>query len=302
MRFAVFCNAGSGDHFIRELYTAGLFPVCVVSQTPTGSGGGGIKQFLKKSKMKIRMVFQDSWKYEFVPYYESLKRGIPVYDSADVNSKEFAEMLRSLNLDYLFVFTFKILKKHVLDSSKKGVINFHPSLLPVHRGPSPTFWTIKNGDKTAGFSVHYIAEKIDGGEIIVQEELPVGENEDSAILLERLLYTGAKSFTGLVNHLRHGKPTSKPNDIESGSYEKSPRPEDMIIDESMHAEQIRRIVLASAAYGGARWKQGDRIYNVLSVQKMTGEYTDAENESSTGVVFLKSSDAILFRLSLNNQD
>lgn len=94
---------------------------------------------------------------------------VPIIFSDDINSTEFVDKIRNLNIDLLLCAAYpQIFKESILSIAPKGAINFHPSLLPKYRGAHPHFWAILNGEVSSGITAHYMTVNIDDGDIIAQ--------------------------------------------------------------------------------------------------------------------------------------
>lgn len=86
-----------------------------------------------------------------------------------INSKKFKDEVLKLKADLILVGSWsEKFSIETIELTKYGVINCHPSLLPKHRGPNPYFWQIYSGDSKAGVTFHYMNEKLDSGEILMQ--------------------------------------------------------------------------------------------------------------------------------------
>lgn len=85
----------------------------------------------------------------------------------------------------------KILPKEILDIPSEGCINLHASLLPKYRGAAPIQWAVLNGDKQTGVSTMYMNERMDEGDIILQEKTEIGDYETTGELWDRLKNQGA---------------------------------------------------------------------------------------------------------------
>ena len=79
----------------------------------------------------------------------------------------------------------KIIPKEVFSAPKYGSINIHPSLLPKYRGPSPTYWVLKNREKATGLTCHYIDSGIDTGDIISQRKIVVEPHDTVSSIIEK---------------------------------------------------------------------------------------------------------------------
>ncbi len=125
----------------------------------------------------------------------ALEKNLPVFEPGKVKgNKEFADKLRELKPDIMCVVAYgKILPKEILDIPKMGAINLHASLLPKYRGAAPIQWAVLNGDKTTGVTTMYMNEKMDEGDIILQEETEIGKYETTGELWDRLAVMRCKT-------------------------------------------------------------------------------------------------------------
>ena len=114
----------------------------------------------------------------------------------------------------------KLLPKAVLEVPRLGCVNVHGSLLPKYRGAAPIQWTVLNGDKTAGVTTMYMAEGMDTGDILLTAETPVGEEETSGELFDRLKDLGADLLAETLEKLAQGALTP----VSPGGGEGHPRP------------------------------------------------------------------------------
>ena len=112
--------------------------------------------------------------------------------SYDVLREYIAETNIGLMITHAFM---KIIPKEVFSAPEYGSINIHPSLLPKYRGPSPTYWVLKNREKTTGLTCHYIDEGIDSGEIISQRKIVVESHDTVSTIIEKQKLT----LNNLVN-------------------------------------------------------------------------------------------------------
>ena len=126
---------------------------------------------------------------------------IDTFDVDDVKNPEFAEYLSSLNADLFVVVAFKILPPNLLEIPKLGSVNLHASLLPKYRGAAPIHWAIINGEKETGCTVFFLDKSVDTGKIISQSSTPIGPDETTGELYERLKNLGANLLTQSVDQL-----------------------------------------------------------------------------------------------------
>ncbi len=118
---------------------------------------------------------------------------------------EIIEKIRDINPDIICVVAYgRILPKEILEIPKYGCINVHPSLLPKYRGSAPIQWAIINGDKKTGVTTMYLNEEMDAGDIILREEVTIGENETSGELWNRLSKIGAELLVKTLEQIQNG--------------------------------------------------------------------------------------------------
>jgi len=131
----------------------------------------------------------------------ALELGLPVIEVEDLESPKFIEQLRALEADLFVVVAFRILPASVLEIPRIGSVNLHASLLPKYRGAAPIHWAIINGEEKTGCTVFFLDEKVDTGNIILQKSLPIGKNETTGQLYERLRQMGAALLLSSINKI-----------------------------------------------------------------------------------------------------
>jgi methionyl-tRNA formyltransferase len=177
------------------------------------------------------------------------KEKIQRITSPNVNSPTFIEYVKGLNIDLIVVFFFpQILKTALLQTPRLGVLNCHPSLLPRYGGPHPAFWTLKNGESVTGITVHVMTEKIDAGDMVAQQELIIGANENAGQLTQRQHHAAAALLTGAVNAMAQGTLDPKPQNIAERTYFGKKKAADIVLDWNGSARQIANLWRALQPY------------------------------------------------------
>ena len=119
--------------------------------------------------------------------------------------KDIKDTLIQLNPDLFCVVAYgKILPKDILEIPKLGSVNVHASLLPKYRGAAPIQWAVLNGEKTTGVTTMFMDEGMDTGDIILKQEVEIGENETTGELWERLSKIGGRLLIETVNKIEKG--------------------------------------------------------------------------------------------------
>jgi methionyl-tRNA formyltransferase len=117
----------------------------------------------------------------------ALARGIPVIDGDDINDAAIVEKLEELQIDYIFVIGWsQLLHQPIRATAKKGVVGFHPTLLPNLRGRGAIAWTILTAPARAGVSLFVIdGDGADTGPIVAQHSFALDARETAASLIEK---------------------------------------------------------------------------------------------------------------------
>lgn len=121
--------------------------------------------------------------------------GIRVETPDSVNTEDFVNMLKDLEIDYIVVVAFgQLIKDILLDSFKDRIINLHPSLLPLYRGASPMQFTLINGDEKTAATAMLIEKAMDSGDILIQREMDIDPSDDYFDLEDKLGKIGAEAI------------------------------------------------------------------------------------------------------------
>ena len=131
--------------------------------------------------------------------------GLPVYQPQKVKDQSFLKILQKLNPDIIVVAAFgQILPKAIIDYPPLKCLNIHPSLLPRYRGAAPLNWTIIRGEKKTGVTIMLMDEGMDSGDILLQEETPIGAAETYGELHDRLAELGATLLIKTIGQIFDG--------------------------------------------------------------------------------------------------
>ncbi len=155
---------------------------------------------------------------------------IPVKYFDDVNSEEFLVYLKQMGPDLIINQAQAILKKDFLSIPTIGCLNRHAALLPKYRGRLAPFWAYVNMETESGVSIHFIDEKIDNGDIVVQKRIPIKRFDTFDSLLRTISFTAPDAMLEAIEIIRSGDYESKliKNDSISATYYSSPTFKDAI--------------------------------------------------------------------------
>ena len=194
----------------------------------------------------------------------SLARNLPLVE-LDSFKDEQAQELVALKPDLLVVVSFGlIIPRWFLDVPSVGAINVHPSLLPRYRGPSPMQWAIMNGDAETGLTIIKMNERMDAGDILYQERIPIGGEENAETLSSRLAARTGEILPDFITAIdKGGLPRGVPQKDDEATY--TP----MIVKEMGHiswarpASEIVRQVRALVTWPTAFTRLDERLLKVF---------------------------------------
>jgi methionyl-tRNA formyltransferase len=156
-------------------------------------------------------------------------RGIRILRPASVNAPEFVAFVREeLHPDLIVsVAASQIFREPLLGIPPKGCVNIHGALLPRYRGMLPSFWTLLNGEREGGVTVHYMSAGIDDGQIIEQRRFPIHADDTVETLIGRSKAVGAELLLDVLARIEQGDVITHPNNAAEGTYYSFPTRHDV---------------------------------------------------------------------------
>ena len=200
--------------------------------------------------------------YSAVKQY-ALSVGLPILQPERLKDEAFLDELRSYQADLQIVVAFRMLPEVVWNMPRLGTFNLHASLLPQYRGAAPINWAVMNGDSETGATTFMLQHEIDTGNIILQERIPIGDDENVGSVHDRLMTMGAKLVTRTVDTIIECEnngiplPTVSQDDskfkIQNSKLSLAPKifKDTCAIDFSWTAEKIRNHVRGLSPYPAA---------------------------------------------------
>lgn len=202
------------------------------------------------------------------------KLGIPVHQPTKLNDGAFEAWLRDQAPEVCTIAAYgRILKQPVLDIPPLGWLNVHPSLLPKYRGPSPIRSAVLNGDTVTGVSIMRLVLEMDAGDVLLQEEASIGENETAVELAARLGKLGADLMLKSLRLLESGEAVFTPQDptqvVECRIFEKA----DGRIHWAASARRIHDLVRAAQPWPIAHCELHGEVYRIHETRLAEGTAT-----------------------------
>jgi methionyl-tRNA formyltransferase len=218
----------------------------------------------------------------------ALRAGLSLLQPEKVREVDFQEKLKTIGADLFVVAAYgQILPKTLLSFPKYGAVNVHASLLPRYRGSAPIAWAILNGEKKTGVTTMLMDEGMDTGDVLLQAEVPIHEDETTESLHDRLASLGAQLLLETLEKMKRKEIHPIPQDPSEATYAPMLRKEDGHIDWTRGAEEIDRQVRAFRPWPGAytEWKG-----QILKIYK--GEARKGRTKERAGTVLWVSSDFV----------
>ena len=136
-----------------------------------------------------------------------------------VKLRDVTELLKSLHADVGALVSYgKIIPQDVIDIFPHGIVNFHPSMLPVYRGPSPIETAIMHGDSFTGLTLMALSKDMDAGDIYYQEKVAIGPDDTAEQLYDRFGRRGAELMVEKLDQIVAGQLTGTPQDNDLAIY------------------------------------------------------------------------------------
>ena len=142
----------------------------------------------------------------------ALAHGLHLMQPERLKAPEFVEELRGLRANLFVVIAFRMLPEVVWSMPELGTFNLHASLLPRYRGAAPINRAVMNGDTETGVTTFFLKQAIDTGDVLRQERIDIGPDEDAGSVHDRLMMLGADVTLDTIAHIVAGDLTPVPQD------------------------------------------------------------------------------------------
>lgn len=221
----------------------------------------------------------------------AVNHGLDVLQPVSLKDPEFINTLQEINADLFIVIAFRMLPEIVWTMPRLGTFNLHGSLLPRYRGAAPINWAIINGDKETGVTTFFLKHEIDTGDIIDQEKITVGENENFGSVYDRLMNIGARLTVSTVERIIDGTLTTTPQDSK-GLAAPTPAPkifkDTCRIDWTKRATEVHNLVRGVSPVPGAWTELTSPSGDTMSV-KIFSTLVSRDHNGKPGDIIIDSS-------------
>ncbi len=179
--------------------------------------------------------------------------GLPAFQFRRMRSPEAIAAFAALKADLgVMAFVTDIVPAEILNAPRLGTIQYHPSLLPLHRGPSSINWPIIQGATKTGLSIFWPDAGLDTGPILMQKETPIGPDDTlGSVYFDRLFPMGVEAMAESVALVKAGQAPKLAQDESKATYEGWCKAENCIVDWSQPAAAIHNLIRGADPSPGA---------------------------------------------------
>ena len=182
----------------------------------------------------------------------AIENTLPVFQPEKLRNPNFLNEIKSLEADVFVVVAFRMMPKILFEMPEIGTFNLHASLLPDYRGAAPINFAIINGEQKTGATTFFINEKIDEGNILLQESLDVFPDENAGSLHDRLMEMGAKLVVKTLDGLAENSIEEKPQPfVENPKNAFKIFKEDTKINWNQNTEMVYNFIRGMSPYPAA---------------------------------------------------
>jgi len=179
------------------------------------------------------------------------KYSLPIYQPESTGSKQLHSILKQINPDIYVVVAYKILPESILNIPPRGAVNLHASLLPKYRGAAPVNHAILNGETETGLTTFMIQKKVDTGDLLLQQSLPIDNSITTGETLSKLSFIGADLIIKTLDALAQNKIKPIKQDGDKATFAPKISVQDCKINWSNPALMIHNQIRAFSPKPGA---------------------------------------------------
>ena len=228
MRIVCIGQAAFGEKVLQKLTERGEEVVAVYTPQDTGGKRNPLKEL-------------------------AIQMGIPVFQPRSMRVPEVYEEYTRLKPDLnVMAFVTSILPDSILNYPGMGTIQYHPSLLPKHRGGSAINWAIINGEAKTGITIFWPDRGVDTGPILLQKEVEISSDDTvGSLYFEKLFPLGVEALMEAIELIKKGMAPRVPQDESQATYEGLCTENDAIINWSAPIDRVYNLIRGTNPQPGA---------------------------------------------------
>jgi len=193
------------------------------------------------------------YKLKAPPIKEEAERlGLKIQQPENINSESSLKLIKGGSPDIIVLAAYgQILSKALLEIPRLGAVNLHASLLPKYRGAAPVHWAIIKGEKVTGVTTFFMDEGLDTGDMLLQREISIEDEDTAGSLQDKLAELGAELMLETLEGLEKDTLKRKPQDHKAASYAPKLKKSDGQIDWKRSSRELFNLIRGTNPYPGA---------------------------------------------------
>ena len=224
----------------------------------------------------------------------AVENNLPVFQPEKLRNPEFLENMRNLDADIFVVVAFRMMPKILFEMPKMGTFNLHASLLPDYRGAAPINFAIINGEKKTGATTFFINEKIDEGNVLLQDEIEILPEENAGELHDKLMVLGGNLIVKTLDGLAENAIVEKPQpEVENPKNAFKIFKEDTKINWNQETEKVHNFIRGMSPYPCAftvlKFGNEEKTLKIF-----TGKYEILNHDNIPGTVEISKNEFKIF--------
>ena len=203
--------------------------------------------------------------------------GIPTFGFKRLRDQEAVDQFQNLEPELcVMAFVTDIVPMEMINFPVFGTIQYHPSLLPLHRGPSSINWPIIKGETKSGLTIFWPDEGLDTGPVLLQKTVEIDPEETlGGLYFNKLFPLGVQAMVESVDLVRAGKAPKMVQDESKATYEGWCKADDVIVNWSSNAKIIFDMIRGSEPQPGANTVFDGTRLTLYDTSMRSTEYSDS---------------------------
>ena len=212
----------------------------------------------------------------------ALTQNLKVFEPEKLKDEKFIQQLEEINPDLGVIVAYRILPREIYTLPKFRTFNLHASLLPKYRGPAPIQWALINGEKVTGVTTFFLQDKVDTGNIILQREVIIDDEDNFQTLHDKLSTIGSELVLETVRLIESGNLNLKPQDDSQATIAPKITKEMCCINWYQPAIKIHNLIRGLSPIPAAFAKLGDKLIKIFK-----SRIVDKNSDKEPGVIEIK---------------
>lgn len=204
----------------------------------------------------------------------AIENNLKILQPENLRDISFQDEIKKLSPDVGVVVAYRILPVEVYTIPRFGTFNLHASLLPKYRGAAPIQWALINGEKVTGVTTFFLQEKVDTGNIILQREVEILEEDNFQTLHDKLAKVGSQLVLETVKRIETGNFETIPQKDEEATLAPKITKEICQINWNQKAEKIHNLVRALSPSPAAQTRLKNKLFKILKTKVTSQKSTE----------------------------